>query len=180
MKVIIIGTGTAAITTADILVQDRNFRIEGFVGTEEEEVEFTGKKLYDNIPFLGSRSILGKLKEDGVVGFITAIGDNYIREKRYYEASFLGLTPINAISRHAIIDPSVRIAKGIIINAGCILSHGVSIGNNTYLGSGVIVEINAEIGENSYLYSVALSAAGVILGETQLSARDQLSDGEPR
>ena len=152
MKIVIIGAGTAAIAVADIIIQDRNFNIAGFVGTEGEETEFSDKQLYGNLPFLGSHSILEKLKDEGIVGFIVAIGNNYIREKRYYEAALLGLTPINAVSRHAIIEPSVRSGKGIIISAGCILSHGVSVGNNTYFGSGVIVEINTEIGENTHLY----------------------------
>jgi len=152
MRIIIIGAGTTAIMVADILVQDHNFKIEGFVGTEEEEAELGGKNVYGKLPFLGSRSIMGKLKDDGVVGFISAIGNNYNREKRYYEAELLGLTPINAISRHAIIEPSVRVGKGIIISAGCILSHGVWIGNNTMIDSSCIVEIFTEIGENCHLF----------------------------
>jgi len=35
MRIIIIGAGTTAIMVADILLQDHNFKIEGFVGTEE-------------------------------------------------------------------------------------------------------------------------------------------------
>lgn len=38
MKIVIIGTGTAAITTADILVQDHNFSIEGFVDVAEQSL----------------------------------------------------------------------------------------------------------------------------------------------
>lgn len=152
MKLVIIGAGTAAINVADILVKDRNFRVFGFIGTAEEEAKLGGKKLYDDIPFLGNRKILKKIRENDVMGFIVAIGDNFIREKAYYEASLAGLTPINAISRHAIIEPSAIIGKGIVISTGCILAHDVSIGNNTYIGSGVIIEINTKIGENCHLY----------------------------
>ncbi|MDA2932983.1 hypothetical protein MYX82_01425 [Acidobacteria bacterium AH-259-D05] len=153
MKIVIIGAGTSAMTVADILVQDRNFKIVGFIGTAEEESELAGKTLYGDLAFLGDRSLLKKLKADGVVGFIGAIGSNNRREKVYYEAIHKGLTPINAISHRAIIEGSARIGKGVIISAGCIVSHGVSIGNNTYLSSGVIVEINTEIGENCLIDS---------------------------
>jgi len=152
MKIVIIGAGTAAISVADIIIQDRNFKIAGFVGTKKEETKLEGKELYGSSLFLGSRSILKQLKNDGVVGFIAGIGDNYIREEAYYEGTGLGLIPINAISHHAIIEPSARIGKGVIISAGCIISHGVSIGNNTFIGSNVIIEINSEIGENCHLF----------------------------
>ncbi len=68
------------------------------------------------------------------------------------------MTPINAISHHAIIEPSARIGKGVVISAGCIISHGVCIGNNTYISTGVNIGINTQIGENCYL------APGCLLG----------------
>ena len=153
MKIVIIGAGSTAVTVADILAQDRNFRIAGFVGTEEEQGELGGERLYGDIPFLGSRLMLDKIKADGVLGFIVAIGNNYTREERYYEATQTGLMPINAISHNAVIEPSVRIGKNVIITSGCIVSHGVTIGNNTCLDPGVIVLINSVIGENCYLQS---------------------------
>jgi len=158
MKIVIIGAGTSAINTADIIIHDRNFKLVGFVGTEEDEKKYNNINVYNNLPFLGSFNILKELVDDGVVGFIAAIGKRYIREKRFYEASMSGLTPINAISRSAVIEPSAIIGKGVTIGSGCIISHGVSIGDNTCLDSGVIVEIKTEIGENCNLSS------GVIIG----------------
>ena len=152
MKIIIIGAGTAASNVADIIIQDRNFEIAGFVGTKDEDKKLEGKKIYANIPFLGDRGILPKLKDNEIFGFVAAIGNNIIREKAFYEATLAGLTPINAISKHAIIEPSAKIEGGVVISSGCIVAHGVTISNNTYLGSGVIVEINSNIGENCHFY----------------------------
>lgn len=153
MKIVIIGSGSAAIAAADIIVQDRNLSIAGFIGTKKEESKLMGQKIYENLTFLGHGSLLRKLKDEGITGFIVAIGDNYIREKRFYEASLEGFTPVNAISRSALIEPTVKIGKGVIINSGCIVSHGVSIGDNTCLDAGVIIEIKTFIGENCYLCS---------------------------
>ena len=151
MKIVIIGAGTSAITTADILIHDLNFKLVGFVGTTKENEKLGGQKIYGDIPFLGDRSLLKKLKDDAVVGFVAAIGDNYIREEAFYEGIGIGIIPINAISPYAVIEPSAQIGKGVIISAGCIVSHGVTIGNNTYLDSGVIVDIYTGIGENCHL-----------------------------
>lgn len=164
MKVVIIGAGTGAISVADILIQDKNFKLSGFVGTTEEEIKLMGKKLYGDVQFIGDHNILKRLKENNVVGFVAAIENNYFREKAYYEATQAGLVPINVISRHAIIEHSVTMGKGVVVGAGCIVSHGVCIGNNTSLGSGVIVEINTRIGENC-----CFSSACVIGGECDIA-----------
>ena len=148
MKIVIIGVGTSAMTTADILVADHNFSVAGFIGHNEENKFFSGKKIYNNIPYLGGRGILKKIKEDDVVGFIAAVGDRYFREEAYYEASVAGLTPINAISKNAFIESTVKLGKGVIVSTGAILLHRVVVGNNCYIDAGAIVEVNTKIGEN--------------------------------
>ena len=163
MRVVIIGAGTCAMAVADILIQDRNFKLSGFIGTEEEEARLMGKKLYGDVPFVGNHSILKKLKRDNIVGFVTAIKNNSFREKAYYEATQAGLVPINVISRQAVIEPSANIGKGVVICAGSIVSHGVTIGNNTILELGVIVEINTRIGDNCFF-----SSGCVVAGESEL------------
>ena len=175
MKIVIIGAGTSAISTADILIHDRNFKLVGFVGTEDDEKNYQNINVYNNLPFLGTTKILNDLVKDGVVGFIAAIGKTYIREKRFYEASIAGLTPINAISKSAVIEPSAIIGKGITIGSGCIVSHGVSIGNNTSIDSGVIIEIKAKIGENCSLSSGAIVGGLCSIGRNvSLGARSTI------
>ena len=151
MKVVIIGAGTTAIYAADILTQDRNITIAGFVGTEEEESKLEGKQIYQNLTFLGSVKLFSELMKDDVFGFIAAIGINNIRENRYYEAITAGLLPINAISQHSKINSSVQLGKGVIISPGCIISHGVEIGNNTIINPGTIIGIDAKISENCHI-----------------------------
>ena len=153
MKIVIIGAGTSAINTADILIHDRNFKLVGFVGNEEDQKKYNNSNVYNNLPFLGTTDILKELINDGVFGFIAAIGKSYIREKRFYEASMSGLTPINAISKSAVIEQSAIIGKGVTIGSGCIISHGVSSGDNTCIDSGIIIEIKTQIGENCCLSS---------------------------
>ena len=46
MKIVIIGAGSAAIAAADIIVQDRNLSIVGFIGTKKEESKLMGQKIY--------------------------------------------------------------------------------------------------------------------------------------
>jgi len=166
MKVAIIGFGSAAMTVADIVMESHNFHLAGFVGTKEEEEEnLRNLKLYRNIPFLGKHSVLPKLKEGDITGFIVAIGDNSIREKTYYEALQADLVPINAVSRNAIINPDVILGKGIVISPGVVLSHGVTIGSNVILDPSVIINVNASISDHCHLRPGTIVCGDVSVGK---------------
>ena len=45
MKIIILGMGSAALSIADILTNEYNCEIAGFVGTKEEDIKFHGKEI---------------------------------------------------------------------------------------------------------------------------------------
>lgn len=160
MKVVIIGAGTCATIVADILTQNRNFQLVGFLGTKKEEEGLVGKKIYKDISFLGDHSLLSELKKDAIVGFVSAIKDNALREDAYYKAIQAGLIPVNVISLHAVVDTSVKLGKGVVLSAGCIISHGVEIGNNTILNPGVMVGINTKIGDNCFFSTASIVEGG--------------------
>lgn len=169
MKIVIIGAGDCAMMAADILVEDRNFKLSGFVGIEEEEAKFANKKLYGDVPFIGNHRILKRLRDDNIVGFIAAIKNNSFREKAYYDATQAGLTPINAISRNAVINHLAVINRGIIVSPGCIILHNVSIGENSILEPGVTVGIDSKVGENCFL-----SSSCVVSGECDVGRNTTL------
>ena len=85
MKVVIVGVGTTAMIVADIIMESHNFNLAGFIGTSEEEKTLRSSNVYHDLPFLGNRGIVSRLKEGDISGFICAIGDVYIREKAFYE-----------------------------------------------------------------------------------------------
>ena len=168
MKVAIIGVGSAAMTVADIIMESHNFHLAGFVGTKEEEKNLKNLKLHQNIPFLGKHSVLPRLKEGDIMGFIIAIGDNSIREEAFYEALQADLVPINAVSHKAIINPDVILGKGIVISPGVVLSHGVTIGDNVILDPSVIIHVNASIGDHCHLRSGSVVCGSVAVEKNVL------------
>jgi len=152
MKIIIIGIGSSALNVLNVLDSYHNFTLAGFVGTTEEvEKHRENQYIYNKAPILGDRSILPRLKDDDIYGFVVAIGDNYTRESAFYSACQAGLTPVNIVSDKACVDPSVKLGNGIIISAGAIISPGAEIGDNTIIDPGVIVDVNSMIGENCHL-----------------------------
>lgn len=153
MKVIIVGAGTGGINVARTLLEDRNVELAGFIGTPEERERFEGREVYAGLRLLGDHGLLKTLPKHEILGFVVGIGDNYLREKVFYEAMRAGLTPINAISRNAIIEPSLQLGKGVVVGPGAVACSGVSIGDNTLVGAGCVMDVNARIRENCYLFA---------------------------
>ena len=160
MKIVIIGVGTTAMIVADIIIENHNFRLAGFVGTPEEEKKLHRSKVYHDVPFLGDHPILSNLKDGDIMGFIVAVGDNQIREKLFYRGIQAGLIPVSAVSSKAIINPDVSLGKGVVISPGVVLSHGVSIGNNVILDPSVTVDVNSSISDHCYLYPGVVICGG--------------------
>ena len=177
MKVVIVGVGTTAMIVADIIMESHNFNLAGFIGTSEEEKVLRSSNVYHDLPFLGDRGIISRLNEGGISGFVCAIGDVYIREKAFYECSEAGLTPVNAISSKAVINPDVKLGRGIVISPGVILSHGVKIGDNVILDPAVVMDVNVSVGSHCYLSSGVVLSGGVTIEKNVLLSPGVIVDG---
>lgn len=159
MKIVIIGAGSTAMHVADIVLENRHFTLSGFIGTPEEEKTMGGSEVYGNLTFLGDHSILPKLKDGDITGFIVAIGDTRNREAAYYDGMQAGLSPVNAISDKAIINPTAAIEKGVVVSPGAVVGHGANIGSNVILAPGAIVNVNATVGDHCYLHTGSIAEA---------------------
>lgn len=148
MNIIIIGIGSVARNVTDILNSEFNYQIKGFLGSELEATKFANMKIYQGIPFLGSRKILRDINQHDINGFIVATGDRYLREEIYNEAKASGLIPINAISKNAIFEGKNILGSGIIIGSGSIIQNGVTIDDNVRIGSSVILDYECRIESN--------------------------------
>ena len=152
MKTLIIGAGTLARLTADILSQDPNIELVGFVDIEEAEPN----SKYLEYPIIGDHSVLPTSFEKGIRGAIVAVGDNFIRERHFYELVELGYELVRAIHPSAIVAGDVSIGQGVIIGAGVVVSAGSRIGNNTVIQSGAVIGIEAQISENVHIREGAI------------------------
>ncbi len=163
MKIVIIGAGSTAMHVADIVFENRHFSLSGFVGTPEEKETIGNSDVYGNLPFLGDHSVLPKLKDGDIHGFIVAIGDVRTREAAFYEGQQAGLVPVNAISDKAIINPTAIVDRGVVVSPGAILTHGAKIGSNIILSPGVIVNVNASVGDHCYLHTGSIIGSECII-----------------
>jgi sugar O-acyltransferase (sialic acid O-acetyltransferase NeuD family) len=138
---------------AYILSYQDEIEIAGFIDDDQNQIGCE----YNNIPVLGSASMLNKLRKKGVTEAIVSIGNNKIRGLIANQLVESGFRLINAIHPTAIISKHVRIGHGVIIGSGVNLYVNAVIGNNVFIGPGVIVSHDSIVRDN-----VLLSVGSVI------------------
>lgn len=157
MKIVIYGIKSSAKIIAEILNENANYDVVGFIGNKKEKKKYKGKKIFLDLPFLGDEELIPKLILNGIDGFIVGIGDITLKEEIYNKFQKKGLKPISAISKFAKIPPGTIIGQGVSIGNNCIISSDVRIGNNTFVGTNAIIELgvnisdNCKIGSNVYI-----------------------------
>ena len=157
MKIVIYGIKSSAKIIAEILNENANYDVVGFIGNKKEKKLYKNKKIFLDLPVLGDEELIPKLILNGIDGFIVGIGNIALKESIYNKFQKRGLKPISAISKFAKIQPGTIIGEGVSIGNNCIISSDVRIGNNTFVGTNSIIELgvnisnNCKIGSNVYI-----------------------------
>jgi len=148
-----------------------------------DNINHDRKQFLNKFPIFHSYTeVKALLREDAK--FVLGIGNPEYREKFFFEFVELGLTPFTLISKDAsvsdletsidkgtvvlsnsIIEPEVRIAKGVLINLSCNITHNACIGAFTEMGPSVTVLGGAKIGERCFLGAGAIVLPNVMIGD---------------
>jgi UDP-perosamine 4-acetyltransferase len=174
-RLVILGSGGHAKVIAEIFEESLSFDIVGFTSLSPSETLF-------DYPCLGNDGQLLQLFADGITHAFPAIGSNRIRYRMLAELRQLGFSLPNAISRHAIVSPRVRlgtaiaIMPGAVVNTcstiedGAILNTASSIDHDNYIGAcahiapGCHLAGNVTVGEGAFLAAGATAVPGVTIG----------------
>jgi NDP-sugar pyrophosphorylase family protein len=163
MNIIILGAGSTAISVTEIILSSKIFNIMGYVGTEIENKELDNKIIYKNIPFLGGKKSLNNIPTKNTPGFVSAVGNRYLRELAFYEAIKCDFIPVNIISNKSSIENSSSIDSGIIIFPHTHISFNVNISENTLIETNVVIENNVSIGSNCNIESSSIISGNVVI-----------------
>lgn len=160
MKIIIIGAGGHARVVNEVLrhYHDKNIEVLSFIDNLPNK---TGEEIM-GIPVKGDHSIIPNLiKEEGINGYIVAIGDNSIRTQYFDDIMAMGIEPINAIHPNAHISYDAKINKGVVIATGSTIATKAEIGNNSIINTGAIIEHETIIEDNVHVASGSVIAGRV-------------------
>jgi UDP-perosamine 4-acetyltransferase len=174
--VVIVGSGGHAKVVIELVRAEGKYQIRGCVGLVESGF------VLDDVPILGTDSVLPTvLAKDAKKAFV-AIGDNRLRLRLLAQVSEMGFGLINAVSPNAVVSPSATLGRGIAIMAGAVINasaqigdgaiintnagvdHDCRIGTGAHIGPGSAVAGNVEVGRESFLGAGTCVIPGVRIG----------------
>lgn len=178
LKILIIGASGHGKVILDILQQDINVEVTGFI---DDDLSRHGQKV-NGIQVIGGFSIIQNLLaeiDNGIVG----IGDNLIRAAFFAKMQNAGLDAITTIhpsaviaktakidcgtviAANAVINPDAEIGENCIINTGATIDHDNLIADHVHISPGVNLAGNVSIGEYSHVGIGASVINGIVIGK---------------
>jgi UDP-perosamine 4-acetyltransferase len=157
-RVVIIGAGGHAKVVIELLEEDGRYELAGCTSQGGP-----GQVLGLNV--LGDDSILPSLYAGGVRHAFVAVGNNRARYDLIRHLRADGFHLVNAISRHAVISPRVRLGEGIAIMAGAVINAASDIGDGAVVNTGATVDHDCRIGECAHIAPGCTLAGCVTVGE---------------
>lgn len=175
-NIIIIGYSGHAYVVCDILHSIQQ-KVIGYCENEEKainpyQLEYFGQE--------SSELGLQKIRNNN---YFIGIGSNFIRSKIQNNlVNTYGLYPVNAIHSSAIISPTARLGKGVMVssnvsinalatikngvvcNTGCIIEHECVIGDFAHIAPGAVLAGNVTIGEQTFIGANSVIKQGVKIG----------------
>ncbi len=180
MKIVIVGAGGHGRVVLDILRNNHQFDVAGFIDSNHS----LHGQIMDGIEILGDLSLVAKFPELSVGGAIVAIGDNRIRQAYAQTLERAGVSLVSAIhpsasiAGNAVIGKNVVIAAGanvcahvsiedsVILNTGCIIDHESMIFKTAHICPGVRVAGHVQVKQAAFVGIGATIIQGITIGES--------------
>jgi len=159
--VLILGAGGHAKVVADIL-RASGIRVIGFL--DDDPVTWQQQRL--NLPVLGPIDSFENHAPDGLaLGVGSNHGRQTIVERLGTHAEQLWH---NAIHPSAVVAPSVRLGRGVVVAAGAIINPDSTIGDYAIVNTAASVDHDCLVGDFAHIAPASCLTGGVRIGEGTL------------
>jgi len=98
-----------------------------------------------------SLEALNSFTQPGDVDVFLAIGDIKLRRIWWEKLRDAGFSMPNLFSRHAIVDPTVKMGSSNILCAKVFVGPEACLGNNNLINTGVILEHESSVGDHCHI-----------------------------
>jgi UDP-perosamine 4-acetyltransferase len=161
MDVILIGAGGHGRVVLEILRLQKLHHPVGFV---DADVTRQGEDV-GGLPILGPVNALPRLLKRNIKGAIVAIGDNRVRQSYAQTVAQNGLELVNAIHPSAVISPSARLGRNIVVAAGAVVGTESEIADSVIINTSASVDHECRVGRAAHVCPGAILAGRVSVGE---------------
>ena len=159
LKTVIIAASGHGKVVLDILEQNENIEITGFI---DDNSDLLGKCV-NGVPVIGDFSMILNLIENIDRGII-AIGDNRKRAVFFNKMQDIGLQTISAIHPSAIVAKTASIGNGTVVAANAVINPSAEIGDNCIINTGATIDHDNCIADNVHISPGANLAGNVSVG----------------
>ncbi|WP_064791780.1 acetyltransferase [Shewanella woodyi] len=157
---VIVGCGAHASAVISIIeASNEQYKIIGLADTANSFDPNEKKSGYSVISTLNE--LLSSPEKYINFNYVLAIGNSDERALVFDRLAQRHFLMPNVISRHAIIDRTVKLGVGNIIGHCCIINSNVTLGDNNLINSGAIIEHHCSIGKHTHIAPKALLCGGV-------------------
>ena len=140
---LIIGAGGHGKVVLDILRSGDQYRPIGFV---DADPKLAGTKV-GSLPVFGAIHLLARLiSQHRIAAAIIAIGDNRARFSYAKAVDDVRLPLINAVHRSAVVSPSAKLGRNVVIAANAVVCTESNIGDFAIINTAATVDHECEIG----------------------------------
>ncbi len=160
MKCVIIGAGGHGKVVLEILKAQKKHQPIGFVDADPA----LAGKIVGGLPVLGAANVLGKLRGQKIKGAVIAIGDNRARRSYSQVLAQQGFELLSAIHPRAIVSPSAKIGKGVVIAAGAVVGTESIIHDLAIINTAAVIDHECVVEEAAHVCPTAALAGRVRVG----------------
>ena len=162
-NIVLIGAGLHVGYCIDIIEKENKYKIVGIIDSKRA----IGSEL-DKYKIIGRQEEINILaKEYQFAGGLVTVGDNYSRKTI---ADFIltvlpSFTFVNAIHPSVILGKNVKIGKGVVMMAGCIINPNCKVGDFCFFATGAQLEHDSVIEEYASLSAGSITGGMVQIGK---------------
>jgi UDP-N-acetylbacillosamine N-acetyltransferase len=160
-KLVIWGAGGHALVVADIVREQGQYELVGFLDDRPPGIRPTDLA---GTPVLGGGDQLHCLKSRGVTHAIVAVGDARVRLALAEQARQAGLVLAVAVHPRATVAAGVPLGAGTVVAAGAVVNPGVWIHQNVVVNTSSSVDHDCFIDDGAHICPGAHLAGGVRVG----------------
>lgn len=166
-KVIIVGCGQHANVVLYNMKSQGKYEALGFFDCVPDRVgmKFHKLKILECYEECNLKELIYKYKTNK---FFIGFGNMKYRKNVYERFVNAGWEAVNIYHPDAIISDESKIGKGVLIEAGCLITPNPIIGDNVVINTGSQVNHDNIVGDHTYIASGVVLSGGVVIGENTL------------
>jgi sugar O-acyltransferase (sialic acid O-acetyltransferase NeuD family) len=166
-KIIIVGCGQHANVVLYNIKSQGKYEVLGFFESNPNKV---GSELHrlTVLECYKERDLKGLIDKYRTNKFFIGFGNMKYRKLVYEEFVSAGWEAVNIYHPNAVISDESKIGKGVLIEAGCLITPNPIIGDNVVVNTGSQVNHDNIIGNHVYIASGVVLSGGVTVEENTL------------